>query len=167
MTPDAPRPLEGKVAVVAGASRAIGKGIAWELAEAGAFVYLPGRVPDPPEIGESALTVGATAAEIEADGGSAAALACDFTDEGQIAAVFARVAADHGHLDILVNSVFSSPSFGASIGKAFWELPLSFWREVVDLGTGSAYMASVAAAPLLLASDGGLIVNVSARGADR
>lgn len=168
MAPSSSLPLEDKIAVVAGASRAIGKGIALELAAAGATVYLPGRVASRPAPGDApALTVGATAAEIESAGGRAVALRCDFTDEAQITAAFERVRSDHGRLDVLVNSVFSSPSFGASIGKPFWELPLGFWREVVDLGTGSAYMASVAAAPLLLAAGGGLIVNVSARGAER
>jgi dehydrogenase/reductase SDR family protein 1 len=154
--------LDGKIAVVAGASRGIGRGVAVEAALAGATVYVTARTVEAAIDGTRT-----TAEEIEALGGTAVPLRCDYTDDGDVAKVFARVAADHGRLDLLVNSVFDAGRFGASIGRPFWELPLDIWHEVVDVGTRSAYVASFHAAPLLLAAGSGLIVNVSARGAAR
>ena len=67
---------------------------------------------------------------------------------------------------MLVNCVFNSAAFRSTIGRPFWELPISIWHDVVDLGTRSAYVASVHAVPLMLGHDpGALIVNISARGA--
>jgi NAD(P)-dependent dehydrogenase (short-subunit alcohol dehydrogenase family) len=63
--------------------------------------------------------------------------------------------------------VFNTPDFGPLIGTPFWELPIDIWRDVVDLGSRSAYVASVYAAPLLIAARRGLIANVSGRGAER
>jgi NAD(P)-dependent dehydrogenase (short-subunit alcohol dehydrogenase family) len=154
------------VAVVAGASRGIGKGIALELGAAGAHVVVSGRTLRTQPDGQPG-SLEETAATITAAGGSATAVRCDFTDDGEVAALFAGVRDDHGSLDILVNSVFNAHQFGASIGRRFWELPVQLWREVVDVGTRSAYVAAVHAAPLLLGSERGLIVNVSGRAAER
>jgi NAD(P)-dependent dehydrogenase (short-subunit alcohol dehydrogenase family) len=68
---------------------------------------------------------------------------------------------------VLVNSAFNAQQFGPSIGSRFWELPIDVWRDVVDVGTRTAYTASVFGTPLLLQSGGGLIANVSGRGAER
>jgi dehydrogenase/reductase SDR family member 1 len=151
--------LEGTVAVVAGASRGIGKGIALELGAAGAHVVVSGRTLGAQSRGQPGSRE-ETAAEITAAGGSATPCRCDFTDNGDVAALFGAVRDEHGSLDILVNSVFNAHEFGASIGRRFWELPVDLWREVVDVGTRSAYVAAVHAAPLLLGSQRGLIVNV-------
>jgi dehydrogenase/reductase SDR family member 1 len=157
--------LAGRVAVVIGATRGIGKGIARELAAAGAVVYAAGRTVEPVDgrVGSLAETVAA----IAADGGEAHAVRCDVADDDAVAALFERVRADRGQLDVLVNCAFDSFAFRETIGVPFWELPVSIWHDVVDLGTRSAYVACVHAVPLLLASDRGLIVNVSARGANR
>jgi dehydrogenase/reductase SDR family protein 1 len=154
--------LDGKVAVVAGASRGIGRGIAVELARAGATVYVTARTTEGRP--EAPVT---TAEEIEATGGTAIPIRCDYTDDDAVARVFAQVKADHGRLDLLANSVFDAAQFGSTIGRRFWELPLDIWHDVVDVGTRSAYVASFHAAPLLLNAGSGLIVNVSARGAAR
>jgi dehydrogenase/reductase SDR family protein 1 len=154
--------LDGKVAVVAGASRGIGRGIAVEAALAGAIVYVTARTIE--HRPEAPVT---TAQEIEANGGTAIPIRCDYTDDEAVARVFAQVKADYGRLDLLANSVFDAAQFGSSIGRRFWELPLDIWRDVVDVGTRSAYVASFHAAPLLLNAGSGLIVNVSARGAAR
>ncbi|HEX4244403.1 MAG TPA: SDR family NAD(P)-dependent oxidoreductase [Acidimicrobiales bacterium] len=158
--------LDGTTAVVAGASRGIGKGIAVELGAAGAHVVVTGRTLGARVDGLPG-SLEETAAEITSAGGSATPVRCDFTDDADVAALFAAVHDEHGSLDILVNSVFNAQEFGGSIGRRFWELPVDLWREVVDVGTRSAYVAAVHAAPLLLVSERGLIVNVSGRGAER
>ena len=150
------------VAVVTGASRGIGKGIALELGAMGATVYVTGRTVEP---GAIPGTVGETAAEIDAMGGKGIAVACDHHDDEQVAAVFAKVAEEQGRLDILVNNVYSAPDLVPWLGKKFWELPIEAWDQVIDIGTRSHYVSSVFAAPLLLAAGRGLIVNVSSSGA--
>lgn len=156
-------PLAGKVALVTGASRGIGKGCALELAAAGAAVYLTGRTTGP---GQHPLpgTVGATAQEITAAGGTATAVACDHRDDDAVRAVFDRIAADHGRLDVLVNNAFAIPDEMTS-GLPFWEVPISNWDDIIDVGTRSAYVASVLAAPVMIGQGDGLIANVSSSGA--
>jgi dehydrogenase/reductase SDR family protein 1 len=157
------QPLAGRIAVVSGASRGIGKGIALELGAAGAIVYATGRTVAP--VAGVTGSLEETCAEIEAVGGRAVPVAVDHAEDGDVRALFDRVRAEHGRLDVLVNCVFNAAAFRATIGKRFWELPASVWDDVVGLGTRSAYVAAVHAAPLLLQSECGLIVNVSARGA--
>jgi len=152
------------VALVTGASRGIGKGIAMELGAAGATVYVTGRTVTP---GEHPLpgTVGETAAEIDALGGRGVAVACDHHVDGQVEAVFDQVQREAGRLDVLVNNVFSSPAMVPWLGRPFWDLPIEAWDETIDIGVRSHYVASRFAAPLLFATGRGLIVNVSSSGA--
>ena len=110
-------------------------------------------------------TVGETAAEIDALGGRGIAVACDHHDDDQVKAVFDRIAAEQGRLDVLVNNVYSAPDLVPWLDKKYWELPIEAWDQVIDIGTRSHYVASVFGTPLLLASGGGLIVNVSSSGA--
>ncbi|HEX4226006.1 MAG TPA: SDR family NAD(P)-dependent oxidoreductase [Pseudonocardiaceae bacterium] len=148
--------LDGRVAVVTGASRGIGKGIALELGAAGATVYLTGRTKTP---GLLPGTIDATAAEVDALGGHGIAIACDHHDDAQVEALFARVRDEQGRLDVLVNNVFSTPDLAPWLHKPFWELPIGVWDELIDIGLRSHYVAGVHAVSLL--REGGVITNIS------
>ncbi|MFD8246029.1 SDR family NAD(P)-dependent oxidoreductase [Nocardia sp. NPDC059691] len=158
-----PERLEGKVAVVTGASRGIGKGIALELGAAGATVFVTGRSAAQ---GRLPGTVHATAAEIDAAGGSGIPFVCDHRDDDAVERLFELIRAEHGRLDVLVNNVYNSPAAARWLGKPFWEVPPAAWDESFDVGVRSHYVASFFAAPLLIES-GGLIVNISSPGARR
>jgi NAD(P)-dependent dehydrogenase (short-subunit alcohol dehydrogenase family) len=160
--------LQGQVAIVTGASRGIGKGIALELGAAGATVFVTGRSTsedDHPLPG----TIGATAQEIDAlgadSGGRGIAVALDHRDDAAVEALFDRVLAEHGHLDVLVNNAFIVTDQLTS-GLPFWEADLSNWDDMIDVGTRSAYVASVFAARVMVKAHAGLIVNVSSSGAE-
>ena len=154
--------LEGKVAVVTGASRGIGKGIAEGLGEAGATVYVTGRSEsreDPP----APLTIQATARSVTDLGGKGIAVRVDHNADDQVKALFERVASEQGRLDVLVNNVYQIPSPPALSG-GFWEHPISVWDDQCGVGLRGYYVASVFAAPLMVAQRSGLIVNISSRG---
>ncbi len=154
--------MANKVALVTGASRGIGKGIALELGAAGMTVYVTGR-----STGEGGMlpgTVGETAAEIDALGGAGIAVACDHHDDAQVEAVVARVLEEQGHVDVLVNNVFSAPDLAGWLGTPFWELPTQAWDQVIDIGTRSHYVAAALVAPSMVAARAGLIVNITSDG---
>ncbi len=165
--PAAPaRPLAGRVAVVTGASRGVGKGVALGLAEAGATVYVTGRTVVP---GTARVrlpgTVGETAEEVTRLGGRGVPVACDHGDDAQVAALFARVAEEQGRLDVLVNSVWGGYERFNDGGEfnpgPFWTQPLSLWDSFHRIGARAHYVACVHAAPLLVRQRSGLIVNIS------
>jgi NAD(P)-dependent dehydrogenase (short-subunit alcohol dehydrogenase family) len=156
--------LKGQVAIVTGASRGIGKGIALELGAAGATVYVTARSTseaDHPLPG----TIGATAQEIDAMGGVGVAVALDHRDDAAVQALFDRVLAEHGRVDVVVNNAFIVTDQLTS-GLPFWEAELSNWDDMIDVGTRSAYVASVFAARAMGAAKSGLVVNVSSSGAE-
>ncbi|WP_433733701.1 SDR family NAD(P)-dependent oxidoreductase [Nocardia sp. CA-129566] len=158
-----PQVLRDKVAVVTGASRGIGKGIALELGAAGATVYVTGRSATP---GRLPGTVHASAAEIDALGGTGIPVVCDHRDDDAVERLFERIRTEHGRLDVLVNNVYNSPAAARWLGKPFWEVPPTAWDETFDVGVRSHYTASFFAAPLLIES-AGLIANISSPGAER
>lgn len=161
--------LEGRVALVAGASRGIGQGCAIELGAAGAFVYLLGRTAGSADDGRTD-TLAHSLHVIESLGGTGQVIACDCTDPDQLAGVIARIEERHGRLDVVVNSVFSTPTFANWIGKRMWETLDDLWASAADMPSRAAYFATAKSAPLLIRTatkaTPGLIVNISGRGAE-
>ncbi|HEU5028794.1 MAG TPA: SDR family NAD(P)-dependent oxidoreductase [Spirillospora sp.] len=150
-----------RVAVVTGASRGAGKGIALALGETGATVYVTGRTRAD---GDADLpgSVFATAEEIGERGGTGVPVICDHSDDDQVRALFEQVDRERGGLDILVNNAFTIPD-GLTRKGPFWEKPLAL-QSMFDVGMRSAYVATYHAAPLLIRGDGGLVVNTSSFG---
>jgi dehydrogenase/reductase SDR family member 1 len=168
------QPLAGKVAVVTGSSRGVGKGIALELGAAGATVYVTGRT-----VQEGTAhwpgTIGATAEAVTALGGHGIAVRCDHRDDAAIAALFRQVRDEQGRLDVLVNNVYSIPGLETPGGVPFWELPLDVWEHIHTVGLRAHFIASRHAAPIMIeqratrdtGSVAGLIVMVSSAGGVR
>ena len=154
--------LSGQVAVVTGASRGLGKGIALELGAAGAKVYLTGRTV---EEGTAAFpgTIGATAKEVTELGGEGVAIQCDHSEDDAIIALWKHIKEKESRLDILVNNVFAGPEQEDIVNepKGFWELPIEIWDEIMQVGCRSHYVSSHEAVPMMIEQGSGLIVNIS------
>jgi len=149
------------VALVTGASRGAGKGIALALGATGATVYVTGRTRND---GDSELpgSLASTAKEIDVRGGVGVPIVCDHADDEQVEAAFARVAArEQGRLDVLVNNAFAIPD-GITSRRPFWDKKLE-QQMVLDVGLRSTYVSSYFAAPLLI-NGGRLVVNTSSFG---
>ena len=160
--------LAGKVALVTGASRGIGKGIALGLGEAGATVYLTGRT----RAGEPGVqgldgTIDDTARAVCEIGGKGIAFQCDHTDDSQVRDVFDRIEKLERRLDILVNSAWGGyegmfDAEGEYVWeKPFWEQPSGLWHLMFAAGVRAKYVASRHAARMMIHSKDGLIVNLS------
>jgi dehydrogenase/reductase SDR family protein 1 len=155
--------LSGRVAVVTGASRGVGRGIALGLGEAGATVYITGRTV---QEGASDMpgTIHQTAAEVTAQGGKGLALRCDHTNDAQVEAAFRQVIAEQGRLDILVNNVwggYEAMNSDDTWSMPFWEQPLKNWESMFQAGARAHFTASRCAAPTMIVQRSGLIVNIS------
>lgn len=153
--------LGGKVALVTGASRGAGLGIARALGSHGATVYVTGRTLNE---GEAPLpgTIAATAAQVTELGGQGIAVACDHAEPAQDAALFERIADEQGALDILVNNATHLHDDLTAEG-GFWEKSLDLVR-ILDVGLRSAYVASWHAAQIMVPRGSGLIVFTSSFG---
>jgi dehydrogenase/reductase SDR family protein 1 len=158
--------LAGMVGIVTGGSRGLGKGIVLGLAEAGATIYVTGRTVGKGE-GPWPGSLSETAAEAAALGGQCIAVPCDHADDDQVKALFARVRAEQGKLDVLVNNAFATPDEGMPRGVPFWEQPIILWDRLHTVGLRSHYVASVFAAQMMVPQRRGVIVNVSSYGAMR
>ena len=150
--------LAGKVAIVTGASRGMGKGIAVALGSQGATVYVTGRTVTS-RVDSLPGTVNETAAEVDRRGGNGIAVQVDHADDDQVAALFDQVLREQGHLDILVNNAFALPE-DLTDPEPFWEKPLGNW-EMVDVGVRSNFVAAWHAAQLMVSRRSGLIVAIS------
>ncbi|ANH75451.1 SDR family NAD(P)-dependent oxidoreductase [Ralstonia insidiosa] len=149
------------VAVVTGASRGAGKGIALALGAAGATVYVTGRSQ---QEGDAALpgTIWATAEEIDKAGGKGIAVPCDHSNDRDVQTLFERVSREHGRLDILVNNAtFLHDEL--TVRGGFWQKPLEM-VDILNVGLRSGYVASWFAAPLMVKQRRGLIAFTSSFG---
>lgn len=158
--------LQGSVALVTGASRGAGRAIAVELGSAGATVYVTGRsVAGGPTTDNVPGTIDDTAREVTERGGRGIAVRCDHTDDAEVDALFARIRADHGRLDVLVNNVWGG--YEDSECKPlrfvpFWEQPVQQWDAMFTAGVRAHLTASRLAVPLMLPQRRGLIVSTTA-----
>ncbi|XP_045658618.1 dehydrogenase/reductase SDR family member 1 isoform X1 [Ursus americanus] len=150
-------PMKGQVCVVTGASRGIGRGIALQLCQAGATVYITGRHMD---------TLRATAEEAQSRGGQCVPVVCDSSQESEVRSLFEQVDREQrGRLDVLVNNAYAgAPAILKNIKKAFWEIPASIWDDINNVGLRGHYLCSVYGARLMVPAGRGLIVVISSIG---
>lgn len=156
------------VAVVTGASRGVGRGIAVALGAAGMTVYITGRSATQSNAHLRGQLLSGTLAEtaeaITLAGGKGVAVACDHANDRQVQELFARVEYEQGHLDLLVNNAAFLHENLIDPGP-FWNKPLEM-VDMLNVGLRSSYIASYYAAPLLLKAPKGLIAFTSSFGAD-
>jgi NAD(P)-dependent dehydrogenase (short-subunit alcohol dehydrogenase family) len=151
--------LTGKVAVVAGATRGAGRGIACMLGEAGATVYCTGRsVRGQPSDKQRSETIDETAEMVTAYGGTGLWMQVDHTQEEQVVALFERVEREQGRLDILVNDL-TGDGYAEWVG--FLEHPLDKGLKVLDSGVRSHIRNAYYGVPLMIRSGGGLLVEMT------
>jgi NAD(P)-dependent dehydrogenase (short-subunit alcohol dehydrogenase family) len=164
------QPLQGKVAVVAGASRGAGRGIARALGAAGATVYVLGRTSrgGPPPADGAPGTIEDTAEDVTARGGVGIPVRADCTSEAEVVAAFERVGREQGRLDVLANAVWgmadgfpSMEDWQASWNRPFWEQPLRQWPAMMQAGPYAYFLASYHAARQMVKAGKGLIVGVT------
>lgn len=157
--------LHGSVAVVTGASRGGGRAIAVALGEAGATVYVTGRsvrggatTEDRPE------TIDDTAEAVTSGGGVGIPVQLDHTVDEEVAHFFARVRAEQGQLDVLVNNAWGGYEAhdGAGFVAPFWEQPITRWDSMITAGVRTHFVSSRCAAPMMIERGAGLIVSTVA-----
>jgi NAD(P)-dependent dehydrogenase (short-subunit alcohol dehydrogenase family) len=140
--------LDGKVALVTGAGRNLGKAIALALAEMGAEVVVTSRTPSEIEKTEQ---------EIKEKGYKALAISMDVTDFSQVEKVVQKVASDFGRIDILVNNAVTR-SF-----KSMLEIPVEEWQSVIATNLTGAFLCCKAVGPVMIGQGSGRIINISSR----
>lgn len=165
--------LENKFALVTGASRGIGKGIAIALAQNGATVYITGRT----ESNHHRFTglygsIYETERVITSQGGKCIAIRCDHTRDSEVMDVFDQISKAHSRLDILVNSVWGGYEYfndGTEFWQeeGFWESPVSRWDKMFSSGVRAAYFAGSQAARIMVQQKSGIIFNLSFWAAQR
>ncbi|NHA69799.1 SDR family oxidoreductase [Phycicoccus flavus] len=160
-TPSTATPLAGRVALVAGATRGAGRAIAVELARSGAFVVATGRSSrstGPSEIGrrETVEETGDLLAEV----GEGRARVVDHEDPEAVASLVADIEAEHGRLDVLVNSVFGGDRY-AQFDKKLWEHDLAGGLRMLRMGLDTHLVTCARAIPLMLRTGGGTVLEMT------
>jgi NAD(P)-dependent dehydrogenase (short-subunit alcohol dehydrogenase family) len=157
--------LKEKVALVTGSSRGAGRAIAAVLGEAGATVYVTGRTArNSAAVDSLPGTIDDAADEVTARGGQGIAVHCDHTVDHDVDALFDRIRAERGRIDILVNNVwggYEGQAFGIPM-VPFWDQPRTQWESMFVAGMRAQLVASQFAAPLMIAQPGGLIISTVA-----
>jgi NAD(P)-dependent dehydrogenase (short-subunit alcohol dehydrogenase family) len=156
------KPLRGRVALVAGATRGAGRAVAVELARAGAIVYATGRssrVAGPSEIGRPE-TIEETGDLIAAAGGDGVALRVDHLDPDQVRDLAGRIDQDHGRLNMLVNDIFDGGRY-SEFGTAMWKHDLAGGLRMLRIGIDTHIITSHFVLPLLIRRPGGLVVEMT------
>lgn len=166
------KPLTNKVAVVAGATRGAGRGIARMLGEAGATVYCTGRSTrskivqprtadtSPFSLDHRTETIEETAEMVTALGGVGIPVQTDHTDEQQVERLFQQVRAEHGKLDILINDVWGGDAL-IETGKPFWELSMEKGLAVLQRAVHTHIITARHGAPLMVEAQSGVIVEIT------
>jgi len=155
MTEKTRKEMTDRVALVTGASRGLGRGIARALASGGMTVYVTGR---------NAGDLEAAVREIDAAGGRGIGVRCDHGNDSEVQALFDRVRREQGRLDLLVNNAAAVDAAELIRPGPFWEKDLKL-VDMIDIGLRSNYTASYFAAPLMIETGPTLIVNISFYGA--
>lgn len=159
------QPLKGKVAVVTGGSRGVGKGISICLGQAGATVFVTGRTNRPGGFIFPG-SIAETAEEVTRRGGRGIAIQCDHADDEAVKRVFERIHGEVGDIDILVNNVFAAPD-RMPVNVPFWQLDEDLWDGLLRVGLRSHYVASRCVAGRMAERGSGLIVCTSSGGSVR
>jgi len=156
--------LKDIVAVVTGASRGLGRGIAASLGEAGATVYVTGRsVRGSATTEDLPGTIDETAEAVTARGGLGVAVRCDHKFDSDVEDLFARVRQEQGKLDLLVNNAWGGyEGYDGKFNAHFWEQPPHRWDGMFTAGVRAALIASRFATPLMIPRKQGLIINITA-----
>ena len=161
------KPLEGRIALVAGATRGAGRGIACALGEAGATVYCTGRsVRGKPATKGRRETINETAEMVTARGGKGIAVRCDHTKESEVKKLATRIRREQkGKLDILVNDVWGGDAL-TEFGKTFWQVSIDKGLAMLNQAVHSHIITSRHVAPLMLEHSNakhssGLIVEIT------
>ena len=155
------QPLLNQVAVVAGATRGAGRGIARMLGAAGATVYCTGRsVRGRPATAGRPETIEETAELVTAAGGRGIAVRTDHTVEAEVERLFARVREEQGRLDVLVNDVWGGDAL-TEWGRSFWELSTAQGLELLERAVHSHIVTSRHGVPLMVERNTGLVVEVT------
>ena len=157
--------MSGQVAIVTGASRGIGRGVAVGLGEAGWTVYITARTVRDGESDRSG-SITKTAEQVTRAGGRAIPMRSDHSIDSETEALFRRVEHEQAGLDLLVNNATSySTDLGPREDAMFWDLPVEDWDQMHAVGLRSHFIASVWAARMMIPRRRGLIVNISSIGA--
>lgn len=158
--------LKGKIAVVTGASRGVGKGVALGLAERGATIYVVGRTETDEGLPGffKGTTIYKTVEKINQLGGIGIAHQCDVGNDTAVKELFERVKKEQGRLDILVNSAWAGAKHVMNEyfwNAPFWEQPISLLDDFYTVGLRSGYLTSRYAAEIMTKQKSGLIANIS------